>query len=69
MVSVRQQKTGETEGERSLADASRPTQQDRVRQPTGFDEPSQFALRALVTDELWVRPWGRNSGRCLRRLL
>jgi hypothetical protein len=68
IVRVRQQKPGETERERRLADAARPAQQDRMRQPPGFDEPPQLALCAFVTDEVMVRPRCGNP-RCMRRLL
>ena len=69
MVSVRQEKAGEAERERRLADAARPAQQDRVRQPAGFEEAPQLALCALVTDEIRVRPRRRNRRRCIGRLL
>jgi hypothetical protein len=66
MVSSRQQKTGEAESERRLADAARSAQQDRVRQSAGLKEPPQLALSVLVTDEVWICPRRQNYGRILR---
>jgi hypothetical protein len=43
-----EQEASEPKGERRLADAARPAQQDRVRQPSRLDEPAQLALGILV---------------------
>ncbi len=68
MVSGRQQKAGEAEGERRLADAARSAQQNCVWHPAGFEEPPQLALGVLVTDEVRVRPRRQNRGRSIRSL-
>src|ERR1700738_3001037 len=68
MVSGRQQKAGETEGERRLADAARSAQQNRVWHPAGFEEPPQLVLSVLVTRKVRVRPRRQNRGRSIGSL-
>ena len=62
MVSGRQQKASESEGERRLPDTARTAQQDRVWHPATFEEPPQLAFGVLVTDEVRVRPRRQNRG-------
>ncbi len=52
----RQQKAREAKRQRRLADAARPGEQDRMRQPLRPVQPLQLELGRLVTDEIRVRP-------------
>jgi hypothetical protein len=64
-----EQEASEPKGERRLADAARPAQQDRVRQPSRADEPAQLALGILVSEEIRVLPRCHRPGsRTSRRL-
>ena len=64
-----EQESGEPKRERRLANAARPAQQDRVRQPPRLDEPAQLALGILVSNELRVLPRCEHAGRRASRRL
>ena len=61
---VRQHETRKAKRQRRLADAARPAQQQRMRQPAGLEQLPQRTLGGFVADEIGVRARRRRrSGR------
>src|SRR5260370_42034506 len=59
---IRQHEPGKAKRQRRLADAARPAQQQRMRQPPGLEEAPQRALTVFVTEELRVGAGCRGDG-------
>src|SRR5260221_8884817 len=60
---ARQHEAGKTEGERRLADAPRPGQQQSMRQPVLFEEPAQRGFGRFMAKEVRVGArWRRYAG-------
>src|SRR5271166_3612965 len=62
-LALGEQKARQPEGERCLADAARPGQQNRMRQTPDAAEPPELALGHLMADQNGVPP--RRRGRTL----
>ncbi len=69
VLGPREQEASEPKGERRLADAARPAEQQRVRQPPRLDEPEQLALGFRMAEERRVLPRREHAGSCASRRL
>ena len=61
-AALREHKARETKGERRLADAARPAQQQRMRHASAIEQPPQLGLCRFMAEEIGIGARRRRGG-------